>query len=144
MKRVLERYFELWRAQDAQGLLELFSEDAAYAVHPFDEIYRGQGAIAKYLAANTVAKLRNPHPKILAVGYGNNRVFAEWEMTYERVSEGDKIMRGCSYLNSKARRSRSSANILSRKRSNSYPLGRTLHYLTRVCESKRSLETHGF
>lgn len=94
MKRVLERYFELWRAQDAAGLLDLFSGTAVYAVRPFSEIYRGREAIAKYLATNTVAKLRDPHPKILKVGYGENSVFAEWEMSYGRVGEGPKVMRG--------------------------------------------------
>lgn len=94
MKQTLDRYFKLWERQDADRLLELFADDATYAVKPFDEIYRGRDAIAGYVRANTVAKLRDPHPRLLTVGYGDNRVFAEWEMSYERVGEGQKLMRG--------------------------------------------------
>ena len=55
MKKILHRYFELWRTQDVSRLKEIFTKDAIYAVDPFEESYRGIKKIERYWLANTVA-----------------------------------------------------------------------------------------
>lgn len=41
----LDRYLQAWRTYDPAAIGELFSEDAAYAYHPWDEPVRGREAI---------------------------------------------------------------------------------------------------
>jgi hypothetical protein len=41
----LDRYVEAWRSYDADAIGELFSEDATFAYHPYDEPLRGRAAI---------------------------------------------------------------------------------------------------
>ena len=41
----LDAYVAAWRAYD--GIAELFTEDAAYRYHPYDEPLRGRGEIAE-------------------------------------------------------------------------------------------------
>ncbi|MDQ3870914.1 MAG: nuclear transport factor 2 family protein [Chloroflexota bacterium] len=43
--RWLERYVEAWRANDGQVIGNLFTEDAQYRWHPWDEPVRGREAI---------------------------------------------------------------------------------------------------
>jgi ketosteroid isomerase-like protein len=48
----LDRYVEAWRSYDAEGIGSLFSDDATYAYHPYDDPpLRGRDAIvADWLA----------------------------------------------------------------------------------------------
>jgi len=41
----LDRYVAAWRSYDAAAIGELFSADASYAYHPYDEPLRGRAAI---------------------------------------------------------------------------------------------------
>jgi ketosteroid isomerase-like protein len=41
----LDRYVEAWRSYDADAIGELFSDDATYAYHPYDEPLRGRQKI---------------------------------------------------------------------------------------------------
>jgi ketosteroid isomerase-like protein len=41
----LDGYVEAWRTYDAQAIGELFSADATYAYHPYDEPLQGREAI---------------------------------------------------------------------------------------------------
>ena len=41
----LDRYVGAWRSYDPAAIGELFSEDASYAYHPYDEPLRGRAAI---------------------------------------------------------------------------------------------------
>jgi SnoaL-like domain len=41
----LDRYVAAWRTYDAAAIGELFSADALYAYHPYDEPLRGRDAI---------------------------------------------------------------------------------------------------
>lgn len=43
----LDRYVEAWRSGDPTAIGELFSEDATYRFHPYDEPYRGRAAIVR-------------------------------------------------------------------------------------------------
>ncbi len=46
----LDAYVEAWRSYDEDAIRELFSEDASYAYHPYDEPERGRDTIvAKWL-----------------------------------------------------------------------------------------------
>ena len=41
----LDRYVDAWRTYDADAIGELFSADASYAYHPYDEPLEGRAAI---------------------------------------------------------------------------------------------------
>jgi ketosteroid isomerase-like protein len=43
----LDRYVEAWRSYDPDAIADLFSEDARYAYHPYDEPERGRAAIVE-------------------------------------------------------------------------------------------------
>ncbi|MDQ3981225.1 MAG: nuclear transport factor 2 family protein [Actinomycetota bacterium] len=42
----LQRYVEAWRSYDPDAVGDLFTEDAEYRYHPYDEPVRGRAAIA--------------------------------------------------------------------------------------------------
>jgi hypothetical protein len=41
----LDRYVDAWHSYDADAIGELFSDDASYAYHPYDEPLQGRAAI---------------------------------------------------------------------------------------------------
>jgi len=41
----LDAYIEAWRSYDPDAIADLFSADASYAYHPYDEPLRGRDAI---------------------------------------------------------------------------------------------------
>jgi ketosteroid isomerase-like protein len=45
--RWLAGYVEAWRTYDREGIAALFSADAAYRYHPYDEWVRGRDAIVR-------------------------------------------------------------------------------------------------
>lgn len=47
LARWLERYVEAWRSYDPDAIGALFSEDAEYRYHPYDDPVRGRAAIAE-------------------------------------------------------------------------------------------------
>jgi ketosteroid isomerase-like protein len=47
VQRWLNRYVEAWRSYDAASIGDLFSEDAEYRYHPWDEPIRGREEIVK-------------------------------------------------------------------------------------------------
>jgi ketosteroid isomerase-like protein len=47
LQRWLQRYVEAWRSYDPDAIADLFSEDAEYRYHPYDEPVRGRAAIAE-------------------------------------------------------------------------------------------------
>jgi len=56
----LDRYLEAWRTYDAASIRELFSEDADYRYHPWDEPIHGREAIVgAWLAPNGAASSRD-------------------------------------------------------------------------------------
>jgi ketosteroid isomerase-like protein len=44
----LDSYIEAWRSYDADAIGALFSDDASYAYHPYDESVRGRAAIVEH------------------------------------------------------------------------------------------------
>ena len=48
----LDRYIDAWRTYDEQAIGDLFSEDATYRYHRWDEPVRGREAIVKDWLAN--------------------------------------------------------------------------------------------
>lgn len=44
--RWLERYVEAWRSYDPDAIAALFTDDAEYRYHPYDDPVRGRDAIA--------------------------------------------------------------------------------------------------
>jgi ketosteroid isomerase-like protein len=48
LQRWLDAYVEAWRSYDRDAIGELFTEDATYAYHPYDEeVLRGREAIVE-------------------------------------------------------------------------------------------------
>jgi ketosteroid isomerase-like protein len=45
--RWLERYVEAWKSYDRASIADLFSEDAEYRYHPYDDAIRGREAIVE-------------------------------------------------------------------------------------------------
>jgi ketosteroid isomerase-like protein len=45
VQRWLDAYVAAWRSYDRDAIAELFSADASYAYHPYDEPLRGRDAI---------------------------------------------------------------------------------------------------
>lgn len=43
----LERYVDAWKSYDRDDITELFSDDAEYRYHPYDEPLRGRDAIVE-------------------------------------------------------------------------------------------------
>jgi hypothetical protein len=43
----LDRYVDAWRSYDPEAIGDLFSEDASYAYHPYDEPERGRATIVE-------------------------------------------------------------------------------------------------
>jgi ketosteroid isomerase-like protein len=70
----LERYADAWRSNDAERIGLLFTEEAVYRWHPYDDgddVARGRDAIVR-------AWLEEPDDP------------ASWELTYERLAvDGD-------------------------------------------------------
>jgi ketosteroid isomerase-like protein len=73
----LDRYVAAWRSYDPNAIGELFSDDASYAYHPYDEALRGRAAIVENWL-------------------GNQDEPGSWEAHYEvSLVEGDRaIARG--------------------------------------------------
>jgi uncharacterized protein (TIGR02246 family) len=70
----LDRYVDAWRTYDAEAIGELFSEDASYAYHPYDEPLRGRDAIVE----NWLGERDEP---------------GSWEAKYESVLiDGDRAI----------------------------------------------------
>ena len=76
----LERYADAWRSNDAERIGSLFSDDAVYRWHPFDEgddVARGRDAIVR-------AWLEEPDAP------------GSWELEYERLAvDGDLGVARC-------------------------------------------------
>ena len=43
----LDRYLEAWRTYDPEQIADLFSEDAVYRYHPYDEPITGRDAVVR-------------------------------------------------------------------------------------------------
>jgi ketosteroid isomerase-like protein len=70
----LDHYVDAWRSYDPDAIGALFSEDASYAYHPYDEPLRGRSAIVE----SWLAERDSP---------------GSWEARYEPVLiEGDRAI----------------------------------------------------
>jgi uncharacterized protein (TIGR02246 family) len=73
----IERYGIAWRTKDADGVAELFTEDAVYAAHPTEEPHRGRAGIRAYWRQVTATQsdldLRFGRPVV-----DGNRATVEW------------------------------------------------------------------
>lgn len=92
----LDRYVEAWRSYDAEAIGELFSEDATYAYHPYDDPLKGRPAIVESWLdeqdepgsweARYAPDLIEGDRAIVKgeTGYAEGRVFANlWEMRFD-------------------------------------------------------------
>lgn len=87
----LAAYSKAWETYDPQAISELFSADAAYYYHPYDEPTRGREAIVASWLENTDPKGRYTgeyQPVVVegnrAAAQGQSRYFAEDGKTLER------------------------------------------------------------
>ncbi|WP_158587894.1 nuclear transport factor 2 family protein [Actinomadura logoneensis] len=78
----IERYGRAWHDKDADGVAELFTEDATYAAHPVKEPHRGRAAIRAYWrqATATQSDLRLHFGRPVVDG---DRVAVEWWATMD-------------------------------------------------------------
>lgn len=95
IQKVINRYFELWSAQNTDGLSEIFADDSKYIVHPFGiEEYTGIDAIRGYWNAKPASQQINPQPRVISQLIGKNIAFVEWETSFKKLSGGGKKVRG--------------------------------------------------
>jgi len=91
--RWVAEYFRCWLEKDANGLAELFAEDALYAVNPFRDPIAGRGAIRDYWNRATARQgvLRVMSAPPLCDG---DRAAVEWWASW--VTDGmPTTLRGC-------------------------------------------------
>ena len=88
----LDRYVEAWRSNDRDAILPLFTTDAEYRYHPWDEPLRGRDAIADdWLEAPDVPDSWSAeyHPFAIdgdvAVATGVSRYLTEDRSTVDRT-----------------------------------------------------------
>ncbi|MGH9052860.1 MAG: nuclear transport factor 2 family protein [Acidimicrobiia bacterium] len=84
----LERYGRAWREQDADSVVELFTEDAVYRSHPMRPPLRGREQISRYWRSVTATQ------KNLELRFGepitaDRRMVAEWWATMR--DEGEEV-----------------------------------------------------
>jgi uncharacterized protein (TIGR02246 family) len=65
VRRWLHNYVEAWRTYDPEAIAALFTEDAEYRYHPYDEPVRGRDAIV----ASWLEEDRRDEPGTWKAGY---------------------------------------------------------------------------
>jgi hypothetical protein len=91
----LDRYVDAWRSYDAGAIGELFSDDASYAYHPYDEPLQGRSAIIEsWLSERDEPGSWEAHyevsllagDRVIATGetsYAEGRVFSNlWQLRF--------------------------------------------------------------
>lgn len=97
--KIINKYFDLWRSQNTEGLEDIFAENAAYHVKPFgEEEHYGIDAIKSYWLANPVKKQISPSPQILNLAYADNKAFIEWVNVFTTLEGSRKESRGIMIL----------------------------------------------
>lgn len=91
-ERWLQKYIEAWRSYESAAIGALFSEDAEYRYHPYDEPLRGRDAIV----ASWLEEEARDHPDTWDAHYDvlvadGNVVVATGTSTY--LTEGGEIDR---------------------------------------------------
>ena len=92
----LDRYIEAWSSYDADAIGALFSDDASYAYHPYDDPLQGRAAIVEsWLSERDEPGSWEAHyaPTLLAgdcaivtgeTSYAEGRVFSNlWELRFD-------------------------------------------------------------
>jgi hypothetical protein len=76
----LAAYREAWRARDADAAAALFTDDATYAVQPYQDAFVGRGAVRDYWARVTAGQsdIEMTYGTPMTVG---NRTAVEWWTT---------------------------------------------------------------
>jgi ketosteroid isomerase-like protein len=76
----LDRYLAAWRSYDAGAIGDLFSEDAEYRYHPWDDPIRGRTQIVRAWVAPSGTESQRDEP-------------GTWEAQYEPYAvEGDRAV----------------------------------------------------
>jgi len=76
----LDRYIAAWQSYDPAAIADLFSEDAAYRYHPWDEPVRGRAEIVRAWVAPTGNENQRDEP-------------GSWDARYEPYAvEGDRAV----------------------------------------------------
>lgn len=81
----LERYRQAWIARDATAAGRLFTEDAVYREHPFQDAFVGRAAIEDYWSRVTATQIRVELRYGRAVVDGD-RVAVEWWANLDTAS----------------------------------------------------------
>jgi ketosteroid isomerase-like protein len=92
----LDRYVDAWRSYDAGAIGELFSDDASYAYHPYDQPLQGRSAIIEsWLSERDEPGSWDAHyevsllagDRVIATGetsYAEGRVFSNlWQLRFD-------------------------------------------------------------
>jgi ketosteroid isomerase-like protein len=92
----LDRYVDAWRSYDAGAIGELFTDDALYAYHPYDQPLQGRSAIIEsWLSERDEPGSWDAHyevsllagDRVIATGetsYAEGRVFSNlWQLRFD-------------------------------------------------------------
>jgi len=96
LARLVRDYFACWATRSTAALAAVFTGDATYAHHPFQPPLRGLAAIEAYWRTQ-VETQSDVRPRLLAVGYGQDRALIEWETRFTRDGR-DRLLRGAMTL----------------------------------------------
>jgi hypothetical protein len=80
----MTKYGQAWEAGDAQGAAELFAEEAAYRVTPFDEPLEGRGAIQDYWQAGPGTGQEEVQFSYRIVSVRGDEGIARWQASFQR------------------------------------------------------------
>ncbi len=96
LARLVRDYFACWATRSTAALARVFTTDATYAHHPFQEPLEGLPAIEAYWRTQ-VETQSDVRPRLLAVGYDDDRALVEWETCFTRDGR-DRLLRGAMTL----------------------------------------------
>jgi hypothetical protein len=96
-ERWAERYGRAWETADADEIVDLFTQDAAYRTSVFREPYVGSAAIRRYWQRGAGSQrdvvVRMGRPVV-----GADRVTVEWWTTMIDPQDGEVTLPGCLLL----------------------------------------------
>lgn len=95
--RWIERYRRAWETADADEIVDLFTQDAAYRSSVFREPYLGHSAIRQYWQRGAGSQ-RNVKVRMGRPVLGADRVAVEWWTTMIDPDEGEVTLPGCLLL----------------------------------------------
>ncbi len=82
----LLRYKQAWESRDPHAAVALFTEDATYHEHPFDEPMNGSDEILAYWKANTAVQ-ENVQFSFQIIATNGDTAVNHWHVTFDSIDE---------------------------------------------------------